>query len=282
MKKTALILPLLLAAALLPCRAQLSVALHGGATLPQGFYADSRMSDNEWMLAEGHQHKAGAGRGWSAGIDIAYAIPALPDLEALLSASFMQSPVADDVQEYYNLKFTQRYRSCPYYEMQLPSYRNIPILLGIRYGYPLGGIFRFYGEALAGLNIRMITDWTMAYSAPGWPQGTQGTLDDYSNTDLRTYSRATTFAFRFGAGFLIKDIAKCPLDFRLGASYNILGAAPLSWDRTTATRYSLLGSITEYTDTKHVDYTDINPTLISIELGISIKPFGASRNVQDW
>ena len=53
--------------------AQLYVNLHGGLTLPQGDYADSRMSDHEWMLAQGHQHKGGAGRGWAAGLEVSYA-----------------------------------------------------------------------------------------------------------------------------------------------------------------------------------------------------------------
>lgn len=281
MRKSVLLLPLLLAA-LLPCRAQLSVGIRGGATLPQGFYADSRMSDNEWMFAEGHQRKAGAGRGWSAGLDIAYAIPALPDLEVLLSASYAQSGVSRDVCEYYDFKYAQRYSRCPYYEMQLPRFRNVPILLGVRYGYPLAGVFRLYGEALAGLNVRMISDWTLAFSDYSWPQGTQGTLDDYSNVDLRTYSRATTFAFRLGAGILIKGISKCPLDFSLGASFNMLGAAPLSWDRTTVTRNCVSGDVIEFSDTRHVDYTDLNPAFVALQLGVSIKPFHASQTVQDW
>ena len=261
---------------------QFYVGIHGGRTLPQGFYADSRMSDNEWMFAEGHQFKAGAGRGWAVGIDMAFAIPALPDLEILLESEYMQGGVSRDVEDYYDIIYSRRYSRCSQYVMELPKFRNVPILLGVRYGYPLGGSFRLYGEAMAGVNFRYISDWTLAYSNDEWQQGDGQGFENYSNVDIRTYQNAATFAFRIGIGILVRDIKKFPMDISLGASYNVLGSSALVWDRTQTTRYSVYGDIVQRDTQTHVDFTDINPQMILIELGLRFNPFAGSRHVQDW
>ena len=256
--------------------AQLYVGLHGGATLPQGFYADSRMSDNEWMLAEGHQLKGGAGRGWDAGLDISFAMPFHPALEIAFSADFMQSGPNRDVREYYELTYTRRYSQCSHYEMRLPHYRNIPILLGVRYSYPIATGIDLYGEALAGINHRTITDWVLTFTNPPWTPQENMPYPEYNNIDIRTYTPATTFTFRLGAGFLLKK------KFTLGASFQMLGKAPLAWDRTVTTRYDIYGNISEYTDQTHTDYTDLNPTLVLVQLGYRLNPFAGARHVQDW
>ena len=149
MKKLALprltLLALLLGIGLQQANAQLYIGLHGGATVPVGFYAESRMSDNEWMFTQGHQRQAGSGTGWAAGVDFSYAMPFHSNLEILLAADFMQSGVSRDVEEYFTLRFSQRYNQCSRYEMILPRLRNIPILaihgdadkvMPYDYGYP--------------------------------------------------------------------------------------------------------------------------------------------------
>ena len=256
--------------------AQLYVGVHGGATLPQGLYAESRMSDNEWMFAEGHQLKAGAGRGWDAGLDISFAMPFHTNLEVTLTVDYMQSTPNRDIREYYELSYTRRYSQCSHYEMRLPRYRNIPILLGVRYSYPVTVGIDLYGEALAGINCRSFSDWLLAFTKEPWTP--QEELDDpeYNNIDIRTYTPATTFAFRLGAGFILKK------KFTIGASFQMLGKAPLVWDRTVTTRYDVYGNISEYTNTAHTDYANLNPTLVLVQLGYRLNPFASARHVQDW
>ena len=256
--------------------AQLYVGVHGGATLPQGFYAESRMSDNEWMFAEGHQLKGGAGRGWDAGIDISFAMPFHPSLEIAFTADFMQSNPNRDIREYYEISYTRRYSQCSYYNMRLPRFRNIPILIGVRYCYPIASGIDLYGEALAGINRRLITDWVLTFTNDPWTPQEDLTYPEYNNIDIRSYTSATTFAFRLGAGVLIKK------KVTLGASFQMLGKAPLSWDRTVTTRHDIYGEISEYTNTTHTDYTDLNPTLVLIQLGYRLNPFAGARHVQDW
>lgn len=260
----------------LALRAQLYVGVHGGITLPQGYYAESRMSDNEWMLSGGHQHKAGAGRGWAAGIDISYAMPFHTSLEAVFCADFMQSAPNRDIQDYYEISYARRYSQCSHYEMKLPHYRNIPIFLGVRYNYPIATSIDLYGEAMAGINYRSITDWTLTYTKEPWTTQPELPYPEYNNIDIHTYTPATTFAFRLGAGFIINKI------ITLGASFQQLGKAPLAWDRTLITRYNIYGNISENTDNTHTDYTDLCPVLVLVQLGYRINPFKSTRHVQDW
>lgn len=274
MKRIAIFLTLILVGNL--ASAQFYVGVHGGATLPKSFYGDSRMSDNEWMFTQGHQHKAGAGRGWAAGLDITYAMPFHPSLEVLLSADYMQSPVSRDVEDYYLISYRHRYEHCAQYDMQLPQFRNIPVLAGVRYAYPVTNGVDLYGEALAGVNVRIITDWNFSFADASWTQTDGQTFGEYNNIDLKTYTNASTFAFRVGAGFLLKK------KFSIGASFCMLGSSPLCWDRTVVTRYSVYGDMVENTATEHVNYHPVNPIMVTITAGFRLNPFGGSRHVQDW
>ncbi len=266
---------ILLAAMTTQVRAQLYVGLHGGWTLPQGAYAESRMSDNGWMFSEGHQRLAGAGKGWAAGMDLSFAMPFHPSLEAVLTADYMQSGVNMDVEDYYGYVYSTRYSNCSKYMMELPKFRNIPILLGLRYAYPVTKGIDLYGEVLAGINLRYISDWTLAYATSNWNMGDGQQLAEYNNEDIRHYDFACAPAIRLGAGFLFKK------KVTLGASFNMLGGSPLSWDRNTTIRYSVYGQLVEKTTTQHVDYTELKPMMVMVQVGFRLSPFH-TRTVQDW
>ena len=256
--------------------AQLYVNLHGGLTLPQGDYADSRMSDHEWMLAQGHQHKGGAGRGWAAGLEVSYAMPFHKNLEVVLSGDFMQGDMNRDVQDYYEQMRVLHYSQCSLYEMKLPRYRNVPVMAGVRYCYPLTTLFDFYGEAMAGINLRMISDWSFAFTDGNWTAVDGQDFANYNNVKIYRYSPATTFAFRFGVGILIKKLVS------VGASFNMLGNGPLSWEQEEITRYSIYGEMRENRNTNRIDYFSLNPTLVTVSVGIRFKAFSGARHVQDW
>lgn len=265
--------PLLLLAAV-SVKAQVYIGVRGGVTLPQGYYAESHMSDNQWMFTQGHQKMAGAGRGWSGGVDVSFALPVHPALEFTFQADFLQSGVSSNVEEYYDIRWANRFQSCSQYVMELPKFRNIPLMLGVRYAYPTSKTIDFYGEALAGVNLRYISDWNFAYSESNWPITNPQTFDDYACVDLRTYAPATTFAFRLGAGFIIAK------KVTVGASFNMLGSSPLVWDQTVSSRYDLYGTIVDNTRTEHADYYPINPTMLMVHLGYRFPAGG--RTVQDW
>lgn len=221
--------------ALPAARAQLYIGLHGGATLPTGYYADSKLADGEWMLQGSNQMKVGAGTGFAAGLDVAYAMPFLSDLSVLVEGEFMQSEPNKDVKKWHSLHGSEG-------EYVLPKYRNIPILAGVRYSYPIGKYYDLFGEVLGGVNIRMITPYT-------WGPKTN------------TYDNATTMAFRVGAGIVVRDMVT------LSAGFTSLGNAPLTGDYYSAA------------DQK---YNIVKATMVTVSLGFRINVIkGLTRNVQD-
>ena len=257
-------------------RGQFYIGLHGGVTLPQGYYAESQMSDNSWMFTQGNQHNAGAGTGWGAGLDISFAMPFHPSLELAINADYLHNVMSRDVREYYDIRYAQRFSQCSFYEMELPEYTNIPIMAGIRYAYPIAAVVDLYGEAMAGANIRKISTWSLVYAEANWMPGDGQSFDDYNNSNIKTYADYTTFAFRLGAGFLIKKAVT------VGAAFVMLGKSPLVWDESETVHYNIYGAIQEISNTRHVDYYPINPTMVYINLGFRLNPFKGARHVQDW
>jgi len=222
--------------ALPAARAQLYIGLHGGATLPTGYYADSKLADGEWMLMGTNQMKVGAGKGFTAGLDVAYAMPFLSDLAVVVEGEFMQSDPNEDVKKWHDLHGEEG-------EYTLPKFRNIPILAGVRYSYPLGKYYDLYGEVLGGVNIRTITPYIKG-------------LTTY------TYDNATTMAFRIGAGIVVRDMVT------LGAGFTSLGSAPLTGDYYSAA------------DQK---YNIIKATMVTVTLGFRINVLkDLTRHVQDF
>lgn len=236
MKRLFILFLTLCGLALPAARAQLYIGLHGGATLPTGYYADSKLADGEWMLQGTNQMKVGAGAGFSAGLDVAYAMPFLTDLSVIVEAEFMQSEPNKDVKEWHSKHGTEG-------EYTLPKYRNIPILAGVRYSYPIGKYYDLFGEVLGGVNIRTITPYT------------KGLITN-------TYDNATTMAFRIGAGIVVRDMVT------LGAGFTSLGKAPLTGDYDSAA------------DQK---YNIVKATMVTVSLGFRINVIkGLNRTVQDY
>ena len=275
MRKIFILFIVLLAA--IPLRAQIYIGVRGGITLPNGFYADSRMSDNEWMFTQGHQKRAGAGKGFVAGLEARYEMPFLGGLSAVLDCDYLQSNMNKDVTNYFETAYARKFANCDAYEMQLPQFRHIPILLGVRYSYPLSTGLDFYGQALCGLNIRMVSDWTLSYASGEWVASDGQSFSNFSTVRTYTYNNAVTFAFRLGVGIMIRKMVS------LEASYNMLGRSPLSWTYTCNDTYNVYGDVREIPTETHETFTDVNPTMVLVTLGFHLNPFkGLRRNVQDW
>ncbi|GEM_PF-1524851 len=272
-----LLVLMLVAAASIPARAQLYLGVRGGATLPTGFYAESRMSENEWMLIGGHQKKAGAGIGFSAGLEAAFAMPFHTNLEVVLSADYMQSGPSRDVRDYYLTYLTQRYGAAGNFTCTLPYFRNIPALLGIRYAYPTGKLIDLYAEALCGVNYRMISPFSHTADARNYTSTSGQYYQRYYNHTDYTYANTLTFAFRLGGGIIINDM------FTLGASFSMLGGGRLSWDNNSAKEYLFDGGANQkFEDSEHKDYYEINPTMVTVSLGFRFPVWKGASRVQDF
>lgn len=273
MKKIVILFFVVLAFA---AQAQLFVGVHGGATLPTGYYGDSHMSEHEWMLTQGHQKKAGAGTGFAAGIDVSFAMPFYSNLEVLLQADYMQSGPSKDVKAYYEQVFPHKYGSFKECSYTLPKYRNIPIYLGVRYSYPMGRIFDLYGEAMCGVNIRMITDFSQKGATTDYRTEGGDYFDEYSFEERYSYDNRTTFAFQLGVGILIKGWVT------VGANFGWLGNGLLTFDKTENNTYVFGDQTSNNPRTEHVDYYDINPTMVTVKLGFRLPVWSGAGHIQDF
>lgn len=244
---------------LLPLRAQFYIGVHGGVTLPTGYYGDSRMSDYEWIIMNPeHQLRAGAGTGFSAGVDFSFPMPFLSDLSALITVDYMQSGPNKDVSNYYANHYQEEDG------VVLPKYKNIPILLGLRYSYPLGTFYDLYGEAQMGVNIRQITEFR-------YPVNSKTTFS-------YQYDNCYSMAFHLGVGVMIKDIVS------VGAGVNLMGKGPLKGISTETITFDTPEGPDEASDSEPYTptYTTIKPTMVYINLGFHINPFkNYTRRVQE-
>lgn len=268
--KKHLFLPLLLL--LLPLgtiRAQVYIGAHGGVTLPTGFYADSKLCDLEWIfLNPGHQKKVGAGTGFFGGLDVAYAMPFAKGLSLQITGEYMQSGFGKDVRDYLDREIEEGTAAHETYEMVCPQMRNIPVMAGLRYSYPLGVYYDLYGEVMGGVNFRSITDWKIFSSD-----------ENLSVEEVWQYDQAKTIAFRLGVGVVVRDIVT------LGASYTMLGKSTLRYD------YSRIDTRTTAAGTQHYNYDSpfddehytFNPSMVMITLGLRFSPTRSmTRTVQDY
>ena len=267
---------LFLALAAITAQAQLYIGLHGGVTLPTGYYGESSMCEHEWMLCEGHQKKAGAGTGFAAGIDISFAMPFYSNLEVLLQADYLQSNPSKDVQEYYETVFPRRYANFDDCSYTLPKYRHIPILAGVRYSYPMGRLFDLYGEAMCGVNIRMISDLSQRGITTDYTTESGRHYDEFSFEEHYSYDNSLTFALQLGVGILIKSCVT------VGANFCWLGSAPLTGTKAENNTYTVAGQTSTNPNRWDITPYDINPTMVTVKLGFRLPVWSGAGRVQDF
>lgn len=250
-------------------RAQLYVGVHGGVSLPVGFYADAKLCDREWIfLNPGHQKKVGAGTGFFGGIDVAYAMPFAKGLSVLVTGEYMQSGFGKEVQAYLDRTAEAGAAAHETYELTAPQLRHMPVMAGVRYSYPLGIYYDLYGEAAAGISFRSVTDWKIFYSD-----------ESLSVDEVRQYDLSKTFAFRLGMGVAVRDIVT------LGASYTLLGQSPLRYSYSRIDTRSTAAGPQHYSEEYRFDdeHYKLRPTMVMITLGLRFTPLRSmTRTVQDY
>ena len=86
------------------------------------------------------------------------------------------------------------------------SWKNVPIMVGLKYEIPLYEQVKAYGSGLFGLNISCIGTRSNESSGTGTLEGTYLDVDYQfdSNTETK-YGSAFSFGFGFGFGFLLMD-----------------------------------------------------------------------------
>ena len=102
-----------------------------------------------------------------------------------------------------------------YDEHNYPVYLNIPIMLGLNYGFPLGNEkYKIYGEAAIGYNYSLLTEDNLKYHY--YKKYSSSYTHTYDMEDKIQYDSDWGLCYAIEGGFLLKW-------FRLGLRYNHLG-----------------------------------------------------------
>lgn len=255
-------------------QAQFKVGVHVGPTLASGYYSESQMSDQRWLL-QGESLLGGAGAGVGTGLEVSYRVPGIKGFDVLFQGDYLYSGLNSDCKSHVDNEIVRGEQDFDNYTYTPARYHNVPLMLGVRYTFPLNSVYGFYGEAFCGLNIRHINSMVVDYSDGSYTNPDGITLNDYRNLKQRDYLNATTFAFRLGAGIMIKDMVS------VGASFNRLGSAPVqgSYTRYSCNNIPSPGGVQEFKDVKDFTYAEVNPTMVFISVGYHFNPFKKVRKM---
>ena len=219
--------------------AQVDFSLHLGGSMPLGSYASSQCSHEAgggnvaWNTASSNQ--AGAGLGIGLGWKIRINMPEVKGLGIIITGDYHYSYQSREVKDYVAWKNTYDNNVVASEGVSgietifdVPSYRNIPIILGFDYEMPIAkGVF-VYGEIGAGLNFFMPTRFESSISY-NIPTEEGYVCREYMKT--MNYETTTGFAFQIGAGI------KLSKHFSLGLHYYNLGYQRLKGNGTVASMY---------------------------------------------
>jgi len=96
-------------------------------------------------------------------------------------------------------------------ELKLPSYVNIPVLVGLQYEKSLSTGLSLFGEAGIGANVLQITKFT---------------LSDDSNESKTTFKPSFALGYKFGGGIVLNN------KYSLGLTYLGLGSHKVKYEES--------------------------------------------------
>ena len=179
---------------------KLEFSVHLGGSIPMGGFETCDEELPPFMVL-GHNNYAQANMGLNLGGKIKYNISPnnrfgfMATIDLFYNSAFSYAKDYKDVED-------------------IPSYINIPLMLGINYDYNITTDLSIWGEAGVGANLRIITPWTGKDST--------GSIDyDYLDSEELVYEykydNAITLAAQVGLGAKLMD------KFSLGIHYYYLG-----------------------------------------------------------
>lgn len=210
--------------------AQSGLSVRVGGSFPMGTFAKGDADDMALMIPT--SELGAAATGINGGVK--YQLNVLGDLGVFASADLFYNGLKNDVVE--TMKGDNE-------NVELPSYMNIPLMLGANYTLLKLSGTSLWVEAGAGINLRNIT----ANSA----SAAVGTL--ISGNTESNYDFSTSAAWQVGVGVSLSK-------FSLGVHYYGLGASEITGETTTtADLGGLFGG-----ETKPVEFTagKLNPTML--------------------
>lgn len=214
--------------------AQNGFTLRAGGNFPVGAF---NKSDN-LALSNPEGVDGGSAIGFNAGLKYQFGI--VGNLSAFATADFFYNGLKGDIKE--DWKGDNE-------NITLPSYLNIPVMLGLNYTILDIIGTTLWAEAGAGANFRSITKHTA--------EGAVGTIASGSTETI--YSLATTFAWQVGLGVSIDNTVS------LGLHYYGFGGANVKGESTVSGNLGgLIGG-----ETKPLAFTNgkLNPSMVVVRLG---------------
>lgn len=235
-------------------KAQTDFSIHLGGALPLGSYAESQDTPNslqngDYVIAWNTKtNKAGAALGLNLGAKLRFNLPAIKGLGIIATTDLFFNPSnkeARDFSEDY-MMVTMENIGIRKYDISIPKYINIPIMLGLNYEYNIKDNVKIWGEGGVGLNIGIITDFTMEASEYDWRY-----LFEIN------YDNQYTLGFQLGAGVLLSE------QLSIGLHYYNLGSQRIEgiMKYTSTSDYGAEGN----RETFALDR--INPNMLTLRLG---------------
>lgn len=214
--------------------AQDGLSVRVGGSFPVGTFAQGNAADMAlWTQMSDY---GAAATGFNVGIK--YQLELLSGLSAFASTDLFYSGLNEEVNETFKSD-----------NVTLPSYMNIPVMVGANYALLdiLGTTL--WVEAGAGVNFRNITASEVSAAV--------GSL--ISGNTTSEYNFTTSFAWQAGIGVSLLD------KISVGVHYYGLGAAEISGETTTSAD---LGGLLNGT-TKPIEFTagNLNPSMVVVRLG---------------
>ena len=233
---------------------QTDFSFHLGGVFPLGSYAESK--DNLNSLQNGNYEiawntitdKAGATLGLNLGAKLRFNLPAKKGFGVIATADLFFNPSnkeARDWVEDYMILNTENI-GIKNYDISIPKYINIPIMLGLNYEYNIKDNVKIWGEAAVGFNIGIITDYTI--DAP-----------EYYYEYYVDYYNHSTLCFQLGVGVLLLE------QLSVGLHYYNLGLQYINgfYEYTSPSEYTS----SSISASGPVELGMINPNMITLGLG---------------
>lgn len=200
MKKTFLFLAI--AAFAIQVNAQTHFSLHAGGTMPMGNFGSFSKVTKLAFASTGKE--GGASMGFNLGMKVKFDIASVEGLGVILTGDVFLNSLQSDVSD----KFEKMYGNG--FDLTLPKYLNIPIMVGANYTYNISNSFGIYGEGAVGLNIQKTTNFVQSA--------------DYDGVEYEVTTKfdlATSLGFQIGAGVIFNE------KFSIGLHYYALGTNKL-------------------------------------------------------
>ncbi len=205
--------------------AQNGVTVRIGGSFPVGTFSQGTEA-KELALSTPEATFGGAGIGFNAGLK--YQLEVVKSLGIFATADFFYNGLNKDAKN--DIK-----KEIPVEGIEasstIPSYMNVPIMLGLNYSFLNIRNIALWAEAGAGVNLGKITKMATEINAE------VPLIGNINGSTTTTYDMSTTFAWQAGVGVCLGR------NLSLGIHYYNLGSSVVNSETTVDTNVEKLGSI---------------------------------------